>query len=590
MATLDLSNLLQPINLSDPNAVDFGSFVASAPTLWRWVSSAGHLIDVVASGMTFDALGHATGGTATAIGFDVGNNGPSLTEIQITGFSINAKLLDNNAASFWRILEGDDTIIGAPVTATPGGADAVSFFGDNILARPSVAAGGNDTIFTGRAKANVSGDVFDVGARTTTSPAVTYRGGDDSITIEASTYPQTVVGDAMSVNATGKLIGGDDAITVLFSTVGTLVYGDAQVVGGISGDPAIFRGGNDIIDASAISTDVLTIEGDIGSLLGFAAFRGGNDRLTGGDGRDTIVGDVHNQSSDIIGGNDVIFGGGGDDSLIGDVHNAASATTRCGNDVIHGGDGNDNIFGDTANTSPSAILIGGRDRLFGDAGNDAIFGGNANDFMDGGAGADRLDGGDGLDTASYASAAAGVRADLLTPGANTGGALGDTYIDVEALNGSKFDDTLRGDASDNRLQGKNGADFLVGSGGNDRLFGGLDNDKLSGGNGDDQFFFNTALNSVNNRDLIVDFVAADDAILLSHNIFSNLGQTSGVLASGAFFASATGLAHDASDRIIYNTTTGVLTYDENGNGLGGGVEFAVLAGAPLITSNDFLVF
>ncbi|MEQ1715238.1 MAG: hypothetical protein ABL907_04515 [Hyphomicrobium sp.] len=55
-------------------------------------------------------------------------------------------------------------------------------------------------------------------------------------------------------------------------------------------------------------------------------------------------------------------------------------------------------------------------------------------------------------------------------------------------------------------------------------------------------------------------------------------------------ASATGLAHDADDRIIYNTASGVLTYDSNGNAAGGTIaQFALLTTKPALTSADFLV-
>jgi serralysin len=54
--------------------------------------------------------------------------------------------------------------------------------------------------------------------------------------------------------------------------------------------------------------------------------------------------------------------------------------------------------------------------FWGNAGNDKLYGGNGNDNLVGGAGADRLDGGSGSDLANYGSAAAGVMADLLSPG------------------------------------------------------------------------------------------------------------------------------------------------------------------------------
>lgn len=73
-------------------------------------------------------------------------------------------------------------------------------------------------------------------------------------------------------------------------------------------------------------------------------------------------------------------------------------------------------------------------------------------------------------------------------------------------------------------------------------------------------------------------------------IFAALTPT-GTLAAGAFWSNTTGLAHDADDRIIYNTVTGQLLYDANGTGAGGGILFATLTSKPTgVTNADFAVF
>jgi Ca2+-binding RTX toxin-like protein len=99
--------------------------------------------------------------------------------------------------------------------------------------------------------------------------------------------------------------------------------------------------------------------------------------------------------------------------------------------------------------------------------------------MEGGAGADALDGGTGTDTASYASAAVGLTANLSTPASNTGDAAGDTYTSIENLTGSAHADSLTGNAGDNVLTGGTGADALDGGAGNDVLEGGAGNDSYA---------------------------------------------------------------------------------------------------------------
>ena len=64
-------------------------------------------------------------------------------------------------------------------------------------------------------------------------------------------------------------------------------------------------------------------------------------------------------------------------------------------------------------------------------------------------------------------------------------------------------------------------------------------------------------------------------------------HTGNTLSSGEFFVGAA--AHDADDRIIYNSGTGALIYDSDGNGGAGATQFATLAAGLDLTSADFFV-
>jgi serralysin len=88
---------------------------------------------------------------------------------------------------------------------------------------------------------------------------------------------------------------------------------------------------------------------------------------------------------------------------------------------------------------------------------------------------------------------------------------------------------------------------------------------LTGRGGADTFVFNTALNATANVDRITDFDRLVDSIRLDMSVFKAL-TTIGVLSDNAFFVGPA--AHDADDRIIYNQSTGALTYDSNGSAAG----------------------
>jgi Ca2+-binding RTX toxin-like protein len=191
----------------------------------------------------------------------------------------------------------------------------------------------------------------------------------------------------------------------------------------------------------------------------------GNDVLYGGDGGDTVSGDT---------GNDKLIGGAGADNLDGgagtDTANYADSTagvtvfleaTRQGQNA--GGD----ALGDTLTGIENLVGSAFDDRLTGDADVNVLQGGDGSDTLEGRGGSDVLDGGvdsstSFSNTASYSLSEAGVTASLLTPGGNTGDAQGDTYINIQNLTGSRFDDKLEGDRGINVLRGGDGSDVMDG--------------------------------------------------------------------------------------------------------------------------------
>lgn len=122
------------------------------------------------------------------------------------------------------------------------------------------------------------------------------------------------------------------------------------------------------------------------------------------------------------------------------------------------------------------------DRLTGDAQANVLKGLAGNDTLVGGGGADTLDGGEGTDFVSYEGAATGVIVSLAGSPASNGGV---TFVSIEGLIGSDFNDQLTAASAGAVLEGREGHDVLVGGAGVDTLLGGTGDDTLQGGAGGD---------------------------------------------------------------------------------------------------------
>jgi Ca2+-binding RTX toxin-like protein len=183
----------------------------------------------------------------------------------------------------------------------------------------------------------------------------------------------------------------------------------------------------------------------------------GDDVLTGTTARDVLVGGS---------GADLLHGGDGDDFLYGGD----------GNDDLLGGNGNDELYGEAG----TDILNGedGNDELYGGNGRDILDGGAGADVLYGGAGADVLDGGDGVDRASYEDSPAGVKIDLGSSRSRDPWFAGDTFLGIEVIVGSNFNDVISIDVPSPSIL------TVYGMGGNDRITGSSANDFLDGGDGD----------------------------------------------------------------------------------------------------------
>ncbi|WP_114945624.1 calcium-binding protein [Microvirga calopogonii] len=183
-------------------------------------------------------------------------------------------------------------------------------------------------------------------------------------------------------------------------------------------------------------------------------------------------------------------------------------------------------------------------------------------------------------------------------GATLGGGNGD-----DTLLGNVGCDWLYGGAGADRLKGHSGNDYLSGEAGNDYLFGGRGNDKLNGGNGNDflcgqlgkdvllggrgkdTFVFDVTPTK-GNMDTITDFNVRDDTIQLVRSIYTKAGPK-GWLKEYAFWTGSA--AHDANDRIIYDSNSGNLYYDPDGTGGASQKYIAKLSPHLAVTHKDFFL-
>src|SRR5690606_28721365 len=107
---------------------------------------------------------------------------------------------------------------------------------------------------------------------------------------------------------------------------------------------------------------------------------------------------------------------------------------------------------------------------------------------------------------------------------------------------------------------------------------------LTGWAGSDTFLFDCALGTWN-IDQITDFNVAEDRIALDDAIFTTLPL--GTLAADAFVTGTA--AADVNSRIVYNSSTGAVSYDADGTGGSAMVQFAALSTGLALTNDHFIV-
>ncbi|WMS41940.1 calcium-binding protein [Acuticoccus sp. MNP-M23] len=387
--------------------------------------------DTIDGGAGNDTLRGANGNDTFigSEGADVldGGGGRDTVDYSASSEGVNVNL-ESNVAGSGGLAEGDtysgvDDIIGSIHDDTLNGHNGNNFIDagggfDTILDD----AEGSDTVDGGSGNdtfivTRMGRDVFDGGS----GNFDTLRLVDNDLDLLDDTITNIEVIELVGSGNGGDMVLRVDAADLAdVNIIRSLTSGNVRI--------QVFNAGPDF-DFSRIA------------LEGINTSAGDEIFVSGTNGADTIVLSDQDDTLDANGGDDRVFGGAGDDSILGDK----------GNDTIDGG-----------------------------AGNDTLRGADGNDTFIGSKGADVIDGGRGRDTIDYSASTEGVKIDLGSNNAGSGGlAEGDTYAGVDDIIGSDRDDTL---------SGNNGNNFIDAGGGFDTILDDADGaDTVDGGSGNDTF-------------------------------------------------------------------------------------------------------
>ncbi|HYD67955.1 calcium-binding protein [Azospirillum sp.] len=498
-------------------------------------------IERVFGGAGDDRLSATTGGLAVYVNGGAGND-------QLAGGSQGDTLAGGDGNDTVNGGDGSDTITGgagADQLVAGAGDDLMYVDGDDTLVEGGdgfdtvyvqgtvgaiidLAAAGIERIFGGVGSDRLSA----AGA----GAAIYVAGGDGDDQLTGTAYGDTLAGG----NDNDTIEGGD---------------GDDTITGGVGADRLVAGAGNDLMYVDGADTfidggdgfDTAYIQGIAGATVDLGAAR--IERVFGGAGDDRL-------SAQSVGSGLYVNGGDGDDQLTGGS-GADTLVGGDGDDVVSAGDGDDTITGGA-----------GADQLVAGAGDDLMYIDGADAHIDAGAGFDTV----------YVQGTVGATIDLAAAGIERifGGVGGDRLSAAGAGNATYING---GDDSD-QLSGGTGADTLVGGNGDDTLAGGGGDDTLTGGAGADVF---KIFDPSHGRDHVTDFSAGTDKIAVVGPNFGSI--TTGMLSASNFALNAPG---DANDWFVFNTSTGVLSFDADGSGTGAAVSIAVL-NVRTLSASDIVV-
>lgn len=520
---------------------------------------------------------------------------------------------------------------GGSITTSGSGINAIAADGGNdiVVAGDVLAIGGNAVLNTGSGSTRIT--ILPTGTmQALSSSAIATSTGQTTIANNGFIGGNISTAGTSTITNGGTIAGGISFAGSSGDTVVNTGRIDGNVLLGLGNDIFTHRGGvvhgfidggngNDIFELEAITpyTTTLRVQGGLGvdtvDMLKFGAavwidldYAGaeawtrdaqdlnsnswrviadllGVENINGSLGSDYLSGDNLDNVFGLSGGFDTIRGDGGSDTfdpLIGNgvalwidlTFNGPEVWTQ---DSVNGVNLAGLAWRAVADLTSIENAVGtfGADFFAGDSANNT-FTASSNflitspmDVIVGRGGVDTYSAADSsyavwIDLTSTESEVWSQRLDQVNVPATTWRAMAN-LSEIENITGSASADFLAGDNANNRIEGRKDIDTLVGRG------------------GADTFVFNIAAEERETsaeRDTISDFVAGTDKIGIT-----GIASLPGIIIGSSPTPTNPNLV------LLYNTSTGVLSLDVNGNSGGGIVEMAILTGAPTLTASDFIL-
>ena len=560
------------------------------------------------------------------------NVSASFSDIDSSDFlSYSATLADGSPLPTWI---GIGAITGL-ITGSPGSGD-LGTYTLKIAATDSHGASVNTPLIVAVTLFNagqllVSTAVNEVLSGTVSNDTVTYAyaTGPVAVSLAISGSQNTGGAGLDTLTSIDNLIGSDLNDTLTGNSSINALDGGAgnDTLNGLGGNDALYGGGgNDLIYGGGGSD---TLNGGVGAdiLIGGASYdtyevdnvgdivteniNEGIDKVNSSvtytlsanvenltlTGASTINGTGNNLVNNITGnaannlldggaGADALKGGAGDDTYIVDIiGDIVTEKLNEGIDVVN----SSVTYVLSANVENLILSGGGAIDGTGNSLANLIIGNAAINKIIGGTGADSMVGGLGNDIYGVDN-----ENDIITEYLNEGIDKVNssvTYLLPSNVENLTLTGTLAinatGNEAANTIVGNTAPNQLVGGAGDDILNGAEGNNTLTGGAGHDYFQFKTADHLTQERfDTITDFNVVDDTIKLENSIFTVFASmvTPLQITVDQFRIGAQAL--DANDFVIYNSVTGSLLYDADGNGVGTAVQIAILSAGLAMTNWD----